>query len=217
MSRLTLTAAQENLIRNVLERNHSYYVDQGMSRSHMWPEELLSEIRNELEHVSRNAPEPGSPEEKVAEQSRPCLQLQGQRKMTDHVLAQILDKSRTARDGSFNVLSTGEKLAAALVLNRAEWLEKMDYTMAEAIERVGADWLARIPEAARVIAHEAEMGRVMSEWDSAVESEISRDDRYDVFLREGTERAIADRRPALSADDAKKHMDAIKAKHRARP
>ena len=68
MSRLTLTAAQENLIRNVLERNHSYYVDQGMSRSHMWPEELLSEIRNELEHVSRDAPEPGSPEEKVAEQ-----------------------------------------------------------------------------------------------------------------------------------------------------
>lgn len=87
---------------------------------------------------------------------------------TDHVLNQILDKSRTALAGSFNVLSTGEKLAAALVLNRAEWLEKMDYTMAEAIERVGADWLARIPEAARVMAHEAEMGRVLSEWDSAV-------------------------------------------------
>ena len=42
------------------------------------------------------------------------------------------------------------------------------------------------------------------------------DARYAAFLREGTERAIADRRPALSADDAKKHMDAIKAKHRAR-
>lgn len=90
---------------------------------------------------------------------------------TDHVLDQILDKSRTALAGSFNVLSTGEKLAAALVLNRPAWLEKMDYTMAEAIERVGADWLARIPEAARVIAHEAEMGRVMSEWDSAVKQE----------------------------------------------
>lgn len=77
--------------------------------------------------------------------------------MTDHVLAQILDKSRMARDSSFNVLSTGEKLAAALVLNQHEWLAKMDYTMAEAIERVGADWLASIPEAARVIAHEAEL------------------------------------------------------------
>lgn len=87
---------------------------------------------------------------------------------TDHVLNQILDKSRTALAGSFNVLSTGEKLAAALVLNRAEWLEKMNYTMAEAIERVGADWLARIPEAARLIAHEAQMSRVMSEWDNAV-------------------------------------------------
>lgn len=90
---------------------------------------------------------------------------------TDPVLNQILDRSRIALAGNFNVLSTGEKLAAALVLNRAEWLEKMDYTMAEAIERVGAEWLARIPEAARLIAHEAQMSRVMSEWDSAVKRE----------------------------------------------
>lgn len=90
---------------------------------------------------------------------------------TDYVLNQILDKSRTARAGSFNVLSTGEKLAAALVLNRADWLEKMDYTMAQAIERVGADWLARVPEAARLIAREAEMDRVMEEWHTAVKRE----------------------------------------------
>lgn len=88
--------------------------------------------------------------------------------MTDHILNQILDKSRTARDVNFNVLSTGEKLAAALVLNQHEWLVKMDHTMAEAIEHVGADWPTRIPEAARLIAHEAEIDRVMGEWDSAV-------------------------------------------------
>lgn len=42
------------------------------------------------------------------------------------------------------------------------------------------------------------------------------DARYVAFLREGTEQALADARPALSAGDAKKHMDAIKAKQRAR-
>ena len=76
--------------------------------------------------------------------------------MTDYVLQQILDKSRAARDGHFGVLSTGEKLAAALVLNRADLLASVHYTMAEAIERVGADWRARIPEAARVLEYEAE-------------------------------------------------------------
>ena len=77
--------------------------------------------------------------------------------MTDYVLEQILDKSRAARDGHFGVLSTGEKLAAALVLNRPEWLAKMDYTMADAIERVGPEWLTAIPEASRILTHEAEL------------------------------------------------------------
>ena len=74
--------------------------------------------------------------------------------MTDYILLQIVNKSRDAKNGGFGVLSTGEKLAAALVLNRADWLAGMDYTMAEAIERVGADWLARIPEAARLLENE---------------------------------------------------------------
>lgn len=79
--------------------------------------------------------------------------------MTDHVLAQILDKSRAARDGHFGVLSTGEKLAAALVLNKPDLLAKMDYTLAEAVERVGPEWMARVPEAARVLEHEAELAQ----------------------------------------------------------
>jgi len=77
--------------------------------------------------------------------------------VTDFILEQILDKSRAARDGHFGVLSTGEKLAAALVLNQPEWLVKMDYTLAEAIERVGGEWLAAIPEASRILEHEAEL------------------------------------------------------------
>lgn len=76
--------------------------------------------------------------------------------MTDYILQQIIDKSRAARDGRFSVLSTGEKLAAALVLNRPDLLARVDYTMAEAIERVGQDWLQRIPEAARQLRYEAE-------------------------------------------------------------
>lgn len=75
--------------------------------------------------------------------------------MSDWILDQIVSKARDAKAGGFGVLSTGEKLAAALVLNRADWLASMDYTMAEAIGRVGADWLARIPEAARMLGDEA--------------------------------------------------------------
>jgi hypothetical protein len=37
--------------------------------------------------------------------------------------------------------STGEKIAVCLVLDRADWLKKMDYTMLEAIDRLGEDWL----------------------------------------------------------------------------
>jgi len=52
------------------------------------------------------------------------------------------------------VLSTGEQLAAALVLNRADWLASMNYTMAQAMERLGSDWLDRIPSAAMEFAYE---------------------------------------------------------------
>lgn len=79
--------------------------------------------------------------------------------MTDYILEQILDKSRQARDGGFGVLSKGEMIAAALVLNRADWLTEMNYTMAEAIERLGGEWLARVPGAARTMQREAERTR----------------------------------------------------------
>jgi len=74
-------------------------------------------------------------------------------------LDHIISKARDAKHGGFGVLSTGEKLAAALVLNRSDWLAKMDYTLAEAIDRVGPAWLALIPEAARRLAYEAEQER----------------------------------------------------------
>jgi len=76
--------------------------------------------------------------------------------MTDHELQHIITKSRDAKHGGFGVLSTSEQLAAALVLNRADWLAEMRYTLAEAIERVGPKWLAPIPQAARVLEYEDE-------------------------------------------------------------
>jgi hypothetical protein len=62
--------------------------------------------------------------------------------MTHQELEQIVRFSIYAwRDGR-GVLSTGERLMAALVLNRADWLAADGYTMAEAIERVGMEWIA---------------------------------------------------------------------------
>jgi hypothetical protein len=46
-------------------------------------------------------------------------------------------------------MSTGEKVAVALVLNKADWLARMDYSMAEAIERTGSTWVALMPTVCR--------------------------------------------------------------------
>jgi len=63
----------------------------------------------------------------------------------------LASKARQAAQGGFDVLSTGEKLAAALILNRPDWLSKMGYTIAEALVRVGAEWVAMIPAAAKLL------------------------------------------------------------------
>ena len=53
---------------------------------------------------------------------------------------------------AWTVQSTGEKVAVALVLNRADWLSTIQYTIAEAIERSGVEWVAIIPQVARQLA-----------------------------------------------------------------
>lgn len=77
--------------------------------------------------------------------------------MNQNEMNHLLSKARDAKNGGFNVLSTGEKLAAALVLNRADWLASMQYTIAEAIARVGSDWVAMIPAVAKILADEDEL------------------------------------------------------------
>jgi hypothetical protein len=74
--------------------------------------------------------------------------------MDDDELDHIVRKSRDAKNGSFGVLSTSEQLAAAFVLNRPDWLASAGYTMAEAVKRLGANWLALIPPAARILRDE---------------------------------------------------------------
>ena len=66
-------------------------------------------------------------------------------------LEHLVMKTRDAAAGGINVLSTGEALAAALVLNQPDWLSDLGYTIAQALDRIGPEWVALIPEAAKVI------------------------------------------------------------------
>ena len=66
----------------------------------------------------------------------------------DHLFRKAQDAQRGGHD-AWAVQSTGEKVAVALVLNRADWLAEHGYTTAEAIERSGSEWVAMIPQVAR--------------------------------------------------------------------
>ena len=73
-----------------------------------------------------------------------------------NVLDHIIRKARDAKRGGWGVQSTGEKLASALVLNRPDWIAEMNYTLAEAIDRLEPEWLALIPTAERTLCDEAD-------------------------------------------------------------
>ena len=71
----------------------------------------------------------------------------------EHLLRKSRDAKRGGRD-AWAMQSTGERVAVALVLNRADWLAEMGYTLPEAIERSGAEWVAMIPQVARQLTEE---------------------------------------------------------------
>ena len=73
-----------------------------------------------------------------------------------NVLDHIIRKARDAKRCGCGVQSTGEKLASALVLNRPDWIAEMNYTLAEAIDRLEPEWLALIPTAERTLRDEAD-------------------------------------------------------------
>ena len=71
----------------------------------------------------------------------------------EHLLRKSREAKRCGHD-AWSVQSTGEKVAVALVLNRADWLTQIGYTLPEAIERSGTEWVAMIPQVARQLAEE---------------------------------------------------------------
>ena len=71
----------------------------------------------------------------------------------DHLLRKAQDAQRGGHN-AWAVQSTGEKTAVALVLNRADWLGEHGYTIAEAIERTGPEWVEMIPQIASQLAEE---------------------------------------------------------------
>lgn len=85
-------------------------------------------------------------------------------------LEHMVDKARAAANGSFDVLSTGEKLAAALIMNRSDWLADMGYSIPEAIGRLEPEWLALIPAAAKLL---AETKSVLRKAEMAAKDEAS--------------------------------------------
>ncbi|TAL65850.1 MAG: hypothetical protein EPN79_11925 [Burkholderiaceae bacterium] len=70
-----------------------------------------------------------------------------------HLLGKARDAARSGRD-AWAVQSTGEKVAVALVLNRADWLTEMGYTIVEAIERSGSEWVELMPAVVRALKDE---------------------------------------------------------------
>lgn len=67
----------------------------------------------------------------------------------DRVIEVALSAKRMGHTGA---LSTGESLTAALVLNRHDWLTEMDYTIAQALDRIDEDTIPYLAYAARSVA-----------------------------------------------------------------
>lgn len=68
-------------------------------------------------------------------------------------LDRVIDVALYAkRRGNTGPLSTGEALTAALVLNRHDWLKEMDYTIAQALDRIDEDTIPHLADAARGVA-----------------------------------------------------------------
>ncbi|KDR37823.1 hypothetical protein [Caballeronia glathei] len=60
--------------------------------------------------------------------------------MSEAEYAHLISKCREAKATGIGMLSTGEKLAAAIVLNKPDWIQNLNYTLAEAFDRVGPYW-----------------------------------------------------------------------------
>lgn len=74
--------------------------------------------------------------------------------MNGHQFLHLLGKVRDAAAGgkeAWSAQSTGEKVAVALALSRLDWLQSMGYTVPEAIDRAGPEWVSMIPQIEKII------------------------------------------------------------------
>lgn len=72
-----------------------------------------------------------------------------------HFLGKARDAARGGVD-AWRPQSTGEKVSVALALNRSDWLQEMGYTIAEAIDRAGPEWIALLPHIVRQLAKDGD-------------------------------------------------------------
>ncbi|WP_166255866.1 hypothetical protein [Marinobacter salicampi] len=67
-------------------------------------------------------------------------------------LTHMVSSALAAAQQGYGALSTGEALAAALVLNDAEALADRGVSIAEALERIGKEWASLIPAVSKRVA-----------------------------------------------------------------
>lgn len=105
----------------------------------------------------------------------------------DHLTHMVSSALAAARSG-YGTLSTGEALAAALILNDHAALSERGMTIAEALDRVGPDWSAMLPAASK---------RVLAQLDDVEQT------RRQVKKQEADKRFVD-----LSAGDESVHLEA---------
>lgn len=69
--------------------------------------------------------------------------------MSTTIDTRMLNIVQRATHYGIGTMSLGEALTAALVLDRSDWLHERGYSIAEALDRIGPGWAARLPEVAR--------------------------------------------------------------------
>src|SRR5690606_16589460 len=80
--------------------------------------------------------------------------------MHSNIDTRMLNIAQEAAQQGIGTMSLGEALTAALILNRCDWLRELGYSIAEALERIGPEWTARLREVERQFYDEAAQARL---------------------------------------------------------
>ena len=80
--------------------------------------------------------------------------------MHSTINTRMLNIAQEAALHGIGTMSLGEALTAALILNRCDWLRERGYSIAEALERIGPGWTARLHEIEKQFYDEATQARL---------------------------------------------------------